>query len=162
MRRQGKKNASAEPVHRAAGTRSFTSGHQRHRHVVVTMSGKRRNIRNSTSRRRGVRMPAAHRTAHIAVRSVTVQRFSSEITELRALGFAEGLPIDVIDPPSGVFLRLESGRVGVAVEFCAEDTPRYAVKPLLGDTGGGRSMATDVWSDIVRDIHRRAPPSGDE
>lgn len=91
-----------------------------------------------------------------------MQRFSSEITELRALGFAEGLPIDVIDPPSGVFLRLESGRVGVAVEFCAEDAPRYAVKPLLGDTRGGRSMATDVWSDIVRDIHRRAPQSSDE
>jgi hypothetical protein len=91
-----------------------------------------------------------------------VQRFASEITELRALGFAEGLPIEVIEHPPGIVVRLESGRVGVAVEFCAEGTPRYAVKPLFGGNGNGSGLATDIWSDIVRDIHRRAPPSNDE
>lgn len=91
-----------------------------------------------------------------------MQRFAREITELRALGFAEGLPIEVNDHPLGLVVRLESGRVGVAVEFCAESAPRYAVKPLLQDPGGASGMATDDWSDIVRDIHRRAPPSGDE
>jgi len=91
-----------------------------------------------------------------------VQRFASEITELRALGFAEGLPIEVIDHPSGIVVRLESGRIGVAVEFCAEGPPRYAVKPLVRDIGNGSGVATDIWSDIVRDIRRRAPLSDDE
>jgi hypothetical protein len=91
-----------------------------------------------------------------------VQRFTSEITELRALGFAEGLPIEAIDRPCGIVVRLESGRIGVAVEFCAgEGTPRYAVKPLVRDSGNGLGMATDIWSDIVRDIRRRAPLSDD-
>jgi hypothetical protein len=91
-----------------------------------------------------------------------VQRFAREITELRALGFAEGLPIEAIDHPS-IVVRLESGRIGVAVEFCAgEGTPRFAVKPLVRDSGNGSGTATDIWSDIVRDIHRRAPLSDDE
>jgi hypothetical protein len=91
-----------------------------------------------------------------------VHRFASEITELRALGFAEGLPIEVADHPRGIVVRLESGRVGVAVEFCADGTPRYAVKPLVRNFDNGSGMATDSWSDIVRDIRRRAPLSDDE
>ena len=88
--------------------------------------------------------------------------FASEITELRALGFAECLPIEVANHSRGIVFRLESGRVGVAVEFCAEGTPRYAVKPLVRSNGDGSGMATDIWSDIVRDVRRRAPPSNDE
>jgi hypothetical protein len=93
-----------------------------------------------------------------------VKRFASEITELRALGFAEGLPIEVIDHQPGIVVRLESGRVGVAVEFCADATRRYAVRPLVRDIGNGSDtgVATDMWSDIVRDIRRRSPPSDDE
>ena len=92
-----------------------------------------------------------------------MQRFASEITELRALGFAEGLPIEVIDHPSGIVVRLESGRVGVAVEFCAgEGTPRYAMKPLVRDICDRSDMATDIWSDIVQGIRRRAPLPDDE
>ena len=92
-----------------------------------------------------------------------MQRFASEITELRALGFAEGLPIDAIDHPRGIVVRLESGRIGVAVEFCVgQGTSRYAVKPLVRDIRNGSGMATDIWSDIVRDIHRRAPLAADD
>jgi hypothetical protein len=92
-----------------------------------------------------------------------VQRFSSEITELRALGFAEGLSNEAIDHARGIVVRLESGRIGVAVEFRAgEGAPRYAVKPLVRDICNGSGMATDIWSDIVRHIHRRAPPTDDE
>lgn len=92
-----------------------------------------------------------------------MQRFANEITELRALGFAEGLPMDAIDDPRGIVVRLESGRIGVAVEFCVgQGTSRYAVKPLVRDLPDGSAMATDIWSDIVRDIHRRTPLADDE
>jgi len=92
-----------------------------------------------------------------------VQRFTREITELRAFGFAEGLPIQPLDHSRGIVASFESGRIGVAVEFCARGgTPTYAVIPLLAEVSNGRSVATDLWSDIVRDIRRRAPPSDDE
>ena len=95
--------------------------------------------------------------------SEKVQRFIREITELRALGFAEGLPIQPFDHSRGIVARLESGRIGVAVEFCARGgTPTYAVIPLLAEASNGRSVATDMWSDIVRDIRWRAPLSDDE
>jgi len=92
-----------------------------------------------------------------------VRRFASEITELRELGFAEGLPIEANDHARGIVVRLESGRIGVAVEFCAgEGTPRYAMKPLVRDICDRSDMATDIWSDIVQGIRRRAPLPDDE
>ena len=87
-----------------------------------------------------------------------MQRFATEITELRELGFAEGLPMEPFDRERGIVARLESGRIGVAVEFRAREGKRsYAVIPLLVDVGSASSMVTDLWSDIVRDIRRRAP-----
>jgi hypothetical protein len=92
----------------------------------------------------------------------TVQRFKSEITELRALGFAESLPIQPVERASDVVARLESGRIGVAVEFRADArSTRYAVEPLVPQLGSG-PVATDVWSDVVKDIHRRAPLGDDD
>ena len=89
--------------------------------------------------------------------------FASEIIELRSLGFAEGLPIEAIDQTRGIVVRLESGRIGLAVELCAgEDMPRYVVRPLVRANGNWSGMATDTWSDIVRDIHQRAPSDDDE
>jgi hypothetical protein len=91
-----------------------------------------------------------------------VQRFKSEITELRALGFAESLPIQPVERASDVVARLESGRIGVAVEFRADArSTRYAVEPLVPQLGSG-PVATDVWSDVVKDIHRRAPLGDDD
>jgi hypothetical protein len=91
-----------------------------------------------------------------------VLSFASEISELRSLGFAESLPIEeAIDHARGIVVRLESGRRGVAVELCTgEDAPCYVIKPLV-HAGGGSSMATNLWSDVLRDIHRR-PPAGDD
>ena len=92
----------------------------------------------------------------------TMLRFTSEITELRALGFAESLPIHPTDRASDAVARLVSGRIGVAVEFCADaSSRRYAVKPLVPEAGSG-PMATDAWDDIVKDIHRRAPHDDDQ
>jgi len=89
--------------------------------------------------------------------------FAMEITELRALGFAEGLPIEPPHHERGLVARLESGRIGVAVEFCARDgAPTYAVIPLSVEGGKGSRVDTDIWGDIVRTIHRRAPPGDDE
>ena len=89
-----------------------------------------------------------------------MQRFAMEIIELRALGFAEGLPIEPHHHARGMVARLESGRIGVAVEFNAhEGASTYAVVPLLAEDGNGSAVATEIWGDIVRDIHRRAPPS---
>ena len=91
-----------------------------------------------------------------------MQRFASEITELRALGFAESLPIHSTDRASDVVALLVSGRIGIAVEFRADaNSLRYAVKPLVPELGGG-PMVTDAWDDIVKDIHRRAPLDDDE
>ena len=92
-----------------------------------------------------------------------MQRFATEITELRELGFAEGLRMEALDRERGIVARLESGRVGVAVEFRArEGGPTYAVIPLLADVGCASSVVTELWSDIVRDIRRRAPLTEDE
>ena len=89
-----------------------------------------------------------------------MQRFATEITELRELGFAEGLPMEPFDRERGIVARLESGRIGVAVEFRAREGRRmYAVIPLLADVD---SVVTELWSDIVRDIRRRAPLPDDE
>ena len=90
-----------------------------------------------------------------------MQRFASEITELRALGFAESLPIQPLKSTGDVIARLESGRVGVAVEFRGAGSSRYAVQPLIPHAESEPLMASDVWTDIVRDIRRRAP-LGDE
>ena len=78
-------------------------------------------------------------------------------------GFAEALPIEAIDHARGIVVRLESGRIGVAVELCAgQNVPRYVVRPLVRAIGNWSGMATDNWSDIVRDIHQRAPLGDDE
>ncbi|MBW8827847.1 MAG: hypothetical protein JF606_00090 [Burkholderiales bacterium] len=91
-----------------------------------------------------------------------MQRFTMEVTELRALGFAEGLPIGPPHHARDIVARLESGRIGVAVEFCArEGMPTYAVIPLLAEGSHGR-VATDIWGDIVCDIRGRAPQSDNE
>ena len=107
--------------------------------------------------------PAAAREPVGAQRSTggIVQRFAGEISELRALGFAESLPMHVYERAADVVARLESGRIGVAVEFRVDvGLPRYAVKPLIPDAGP--VMATDIWGEIVKDIRRRTPLSDDE
>jgi len=79
------------------------------------------------------------------------------------LGFAEGLPIEPPHQARSIVARLESGRIGVAVEFRAsEGTPAYAVIPLVADGDRAHTVATDIWSDIVRDIRRRAPLDDNE
>jgi hypothetical protein len=79
------------------------------------------------------------------------------------LGFAEGLPIELADRAQGVIARLECGRIGVAVEFYAPDArPAYSIVPLLPAVSGSPSVTTDLWSDIVRDVRRRAPPTDDD
>ena len=88
--------------------------------------------------------------------------FASQISQLRSLGFAESLPIEAIDHARGIVVRLESGRIGVAVELCAgEDAARYVIRPLIR-AHGGSSMTTNRWGDIVRDIHQRALSDDDE
>lgn len=89
-----------------------------------------------------------------------MQRFAMEIIELRELGFAEGLPIESSHDARGMVARLESGRFGVAVEFSVQEgAPTYALIPLLAKGGNARAVATNIWGDVVRDIHRHAPMS---
>ena len=90
-----------------------------------------------------------------------MHRFASEIAQLRALGFAEGLPIEHSGHTQGVVARLESGRIGVAVEFLAHGaTPMYSVVPLGAEES--RSVASDMWDDIITDVRRRTPPRDDD
>lgn len=92
-----------------------------------------------------------------------MQRFATEITELRALGFAEGLSGEAPSHERGLVSRLESGRIGCSEEFCTRDgTPTYAVIPLLVEFGNGSGVTTDTWGDVVRNIHRRVPLSDEE
>lgn len=109
-------------------------------------------------------LTAARQCCHAQLtKAKKMQRFAMEITELRGLGFAEGLSGEAPSHERGLVARLESGRIGCAVEFCARDgTPTYTVIPLLVESGNGSRVATDTWSDIVRNIHRRAPLSDEE
>jgi hypothetical protein len=92
-----------------------------------------------------------------------VRRFAKEIAQLRDLGFAEGLPIEHSCCAHGVVARLESGRVGVAVEFLALGCGlRYAVVPIHPEASAGGRIDSDVWSDIVKDLRRRMPPDDDD
>src|SRR5438552_5098880 len=58
-------------------------------------------------------------------------RFEREFAHLRGLGFAEALPIEHASARPGIVARLESGRVGVAVEFYEPHAEvAYALVPL--------------------------------
>jgi len=92
-----------------------------------------------------------------------VQQSESEVADLRALCFAESLPIHPADAQSEVVVRLESGRIGIAVEFrLAADARHFCVKPLVPEAGTAPLAATNVWSEIVQDLHRRAPLGDDD
>ncbi|HEV8313280.1 MAG TPA: hypothetical protein VGQ23_09450 [Burkholderiaceae bacterium] len=92
-----------------------------------------------------------------------MRRFASEIAQLRALGFAEGLPIEPSVHARPVAARLESGRIGVAVEFLEPDSPAtYAVMPLDADAHAGPGLASDTWEDIIGSVHRCAPAHDDD
>jgi len=53
--------------------------------------------------------------------------------------------LEAIDHARGIVVRLEPGRMGVAVELCAgEDMPRYVVRLLVRALGNRSSMATDT------------------
>jgi hypothetical protein len=90
-----------------------------------------------------------------------MHRFASEIAQLRALGFAEGLPIGLSAHRWPVAARLESGRIGVAVEFLEPGSPAtYAVTSL--GTQPHASLASDTWEDIIGSVHRCAPAHDDD
>jgi hypothetical protein len=88
-----------------------------------------------------------------------MQRFAREIAQLRALGFAEGLPIEHTVEASEVVARLESGRAGLAVEFrVSNSTSTFSIVSLGLEAGSGHH-ASDSWSDILRAVHCRLPPN---
>ena len=90
-----------------------------------------------------------------------MRRFASEIAQLRALGFAEGLPIEHTVEASEIVARLESGRAGLAVEFRVSNSASTFSIVFLGlDAGNGRH-ASDSWSEILRAVHHRLPPNDD-
>ena len=92
-----------------------------------------------------------------------MDRYVSEIKQLRGLGFAEGLPIGDGTCDRGTVARLESGRIGVAVEFFrADPAPRYAIVALDAAAGDAPSTRSHRWDDIVRDIHLRMPPNDND
>ena len=91
-----------------------------------------------------------------------MRRFASEIAQLRALAFAEGLPMEPSVHGRPV-ARLESGRIGVAVEFLGPASPAaYAVMPLDASAHQGASLASDAWEDIIGSVHRCAPAHEDD
>jgi len=92
-----------------------------------------------------------------------MRRFASEIAQLRALGFAEGLPIEPSVHAGTVAARLESGRIGVAVEFLeADSTATYAVMPLDAEAHASSRLASDAWEDVIGCVHRCAPAHDDD
>jgi hypothetical protein len=89
--------------------------------------------------------------------------FASEIADLRALGFAEALPIGRAAPVRRAVARLESGRYGLAVEFLGPGADlQYSLVALDAAEQDGAGTASGTWSDVMRDIRRRAPPGDDD
>jgi hypothetical protein len=89
--------------------------------------------------------------------------FASEISELRALGFAEALPMGRAGPMRRSVARLESGRYGLAVEFLEPGADlQYSVVALDEGDPDGAGTSCGMWSDVMRDIRRRAPPGDDD
>jgi hypothetical protein len=97
----------------------------------------------------------------VAVKGEVMQRFASEIAQLRALGFAEGLPIEHTVEASEIVARLESGRAGLAVEFRVSNSASTFSIVSLGLEADDRRHASNSWSDILRAVHRRLPPNDD-
>ena len=92
-----------------------------------------------------------------------MHRFAREIAQLRALGFAESLPIEPSAHARPVAARLESGRIGVAVEFLEPGTPAtYAVMQLHADPHARTRLVSDAWEDIIGSVHRCAPAHDDD
>jgi hypothetical protein len=90
-------------------------------------------------------------------------RFEREFAHLRGLGFAEALPIENAPDSPGIVARLESGRVGVAVEFYEPHVEvAYALVPLDATPGSHPGRPTHRWDDVVKDVHRHMPPGDDD
>jgi len=94
-----------------------------------------------------------------------VHRFASEIAQLRALGFAEGFAISrcgEAEAPS-VVARLESGRIGIAVEFLEPGSAAtYSIVPLVDVASEGCGHTSDMWDDIIGNVRRRTPLRDDD
>ena len=87
--------------------------------------------------------------------------FTSEIAQLRALGFAEALPIGDSSSTPDAVARLESGRHGLAVEFFEADAKAtYSVVSLEQQEDHG--TACNMWSDVMHNVRRRAPPTDND
>jgi hypothetical protein len=90
-------------------------------------------------------------------------RFQHEFAHLRGLGFAEPLPIEHTTDRPGVVARLESGTVAVAVEFYEPNAEvAYALVPLDAAPETHPGCPTHRWDDVVRDVHRRMPPTDND
>lgn len=91
-----------------------------------------------------------------------MQQFASEISQLRAMGFAEALPFARSNSMRSAVARLESGRYGLAVEFFVSVEMRYSVVTLEVGGQGGTGIACDAWSEVLRGVRCRAVPSDDD
>src|SRR5207244_5269041 len=59
----------------------------------------------------------------------------------------------------GIVARLESGRVGVAVELYEPYAEvAYALVPLDATPDSHPGRPTHRWDDVVKDVHRHMPP----
>jgi len=91
-----------------------------------------------------------------------MKRFASEIAQLRALGFAEVLPMEHAVEANEVVTRLESGRAGLAVEFrVSGSASTFSIVPLGLETPDGTRHASISWSEVLRAVHRRLSSNDD-
>jgi hypothetical protein len=81
---------------------------------------------------------------------------TSKIRQLRDLGFSEGLPLDNPSASAHAGLRLESGRIGMAVVLSelVLEAP-YTLVALHEDSSQVHHLPVHQWDEVLRQVHAR-------
>ena len=89
--------------------------------------------------------------------------FARELRALREIGFAEALPLsDALD--AGDVLRLECGRMGVAVEFRIREREDhiFRVASLAPHQHAAPPNTSSRWRDVMTVLQSRMAPNDND
>jgi hypothetical protein len=94
-------------------------------------------------------------------RSRRQRPFDREVSDLRNLGFAEGL--ELIEQPTREVLRLECGSLGVAVELSGAEEARghYAIVALVTPGAPDTEFKSTHWPTVMKRLQAIPKPADD-